>query len=61
MNEMPDDRLWENGWDGHEAEQLRRLARLPFTEKLRWLEEASLLVRHLADAPRKPAVPEWPT
>jgi hypothetical protein len=38
---------WEAGWDGHALAQLRRLARLPLSEKLRWLEEAHQIVRHL--------------
>jgi len=43
-------RTWERGWDGHELEQLRRLARLSLPEKLAWLEEAHRLVRQLAAA-----------
>ncbi len=35
------------GWAIHEREQRRRLAALPFSEKLQWLEEADELVRHL--------------
>jgi hypothetical protein len=50
MNETSDDRVWEKGWDGHEVEQLRRLARLPFAVKLQWLEEASRLVRYLTES-----------
>ena len=42
------DRLWESGWEGHEREQLRRLADLPLTEKIKWLEEAQRVARHLA-------------
>lgn len=44
--ERPDD--WEAGWDAHEIAQLRRLAKLSFEEKLRWLEEADDLARRLA-------------
>lgn len=40
---------WEPGWDGHERQQLLRLARLPIAEKLRWLEEAQRVARRLAD------------
>jgi hypothetical protein len=40
-------RQWEAGWEGHQIAQRRRLARLPMTEKLRWLEEAHRLVLHL--------------
>ena len=39
---------WENGWDGHEQQQLRRLAELSLADKLQWLEEAQLEVgQHL--------------
>ena len=50
---MPDnDEIWERGWDGHDREQLIRLARLPLPQKLQWLEEAHRLVRPLnGDAP----------
>lgn len=46
---MPDtaERSWERGWDGHQDAQARRLARLPLSEKLQWLEEAQELVRQL--------------
>ena len=40
--------LWERGWDGHNQSQLRRLARLPLGEKIRWLEEAQQLVWRLS-------------
>lgn len=33
---------WERGWDGHERAQLRRWAKLPFAQKLAWLEEAQI-------------------
>ncbi len=39
---------WEGGWDAHERAQRHRLAKLPLDEKLRWLEEAHDLVRHLS-------------
>ena len=48
---------WERGWDGHERQQLARLSRLPLSEKLRWLEEAHHLVRHLSRAIPAPAAP----
>jgi hypothetical protein len=38
---------WERGFEGHERAQLARLAALPMSEKLRWLEEAHRVVRHL--------------
>ena len=43
---------WERGWDGHQVEQLRRLARLPFIDKLEWLEKAHAFVRHLSSHAR---------
>ena len=45
----PDD-VWAVRWDDHERAQLRRLSRLPLAEKLRWLEQADELVRHLRQA-----------
>ena len=38
---------WEEGWDGHEIAQRRRLARVPLWEILDWLEEAQRIARHL--------------
>jgi hypothetical protein len=47
---------WDCGWDGHTRAQRRRLATLPFADKLDWLEEADRLVRHLQEGrKRKPA------
>jgi hypothetical protein len=40
--------LWERGWDEHERQQLQRLAKLPLSERIAWLEEAQRLVQHLA-------------
>lgn len=48
MTRADDPRAWEQGWDGHRVDQLRRLARLPLAEKLQWLEEAACVVRHLS-------------
>lgn len=42
------DREWEHGWVEHEQMQLRRLANLPFADKLAWLEEAHRVVLHLS-------------
>jgi hypothetical protein len=39
-----DERIWEVGFEGHETAQLRRLARLSFAEKMKWLEEAHQMV-----------------
>ena len=47
------DRVWERGWDGHQREQLRRLARLSLAEKLQWLEETGRVVRHLSESARQ--------
>lgn len=46
-NQADRDREWERGWAGHELAQLRRLARLPLSQKLAWLEEAHRLVLQL--------------
>lgn len=35
-----EDREWEVGWEGHERAQHRRFSKLPFAEKIAWLEEA---------------------
>ncbi len=43
---------WECDWDGHRVAQLRRLARLPFWEKLDWLEEAQQLAEQLHSTPK---------
>ena len=45
---------WEQGWGGHETQQLERLSRVPLPEKLRWLEEAHHLVLHLSGAAPAP-------
>lgn len=50
MTHPLDERLWEVGWEGHDAAQRRRLATLSLAEKLDWLEEAHVLVRHLERA-----------
>ncbi|MDD5308707.1 MAG: hypothetical protein PHU25_15425 [Deltaproteobacteria bacterium] len=51
--ETGEEHLWERGWDGHEQAQLRRLARLPFSEKLRWLEDAQHFVRQVAESRKR--------
>ncbi len=38
------ERIWERGWEGHELAQLQRMARLPLSQKLDWLEQAHDLV-----------------
>jgi hypothetical protein len=43
----PEERLWESGWEGHTLAQRRRLSRLPFAEKLQWLEDSQRLIDRL--------------
>ena len=50
MSSGDSETVWEKGWEGHEEQQLRRLARLPFVEKRRWLEGAHHLMQHLSNA-----------
>jgi hypothetical protein len=38
---------WDIGWEGHERAQLLRMAAQPLPLKLRWLEEAQVMVEHL--------------
>lgn len=49
MNEtnLDQERIWERGWEGHELAQLQRMARLPLSEKLDWLEQAHDLVLNI--------------
>ncbi len=48
IERKPEGTCWEQGWEGHEYRQLRRLSRLSLPEKLAWLEEAQRLAHHLA-------------
>lgn len=41
---------WTPGWEQHELDQLRRMAKLTLAEKLEWLEEAHALIHRLARA-----------
>jgi hypothetical protein len=41
------ERVWERGWEGHELAQLQRMARLPLSEKLDWLEQAHVFVLNM--------------
>ena len=41
------ERAWESGWEQHERAQRRRIAALPLTEKLAWLEESHAVVIHI--------------
>ena len=50
----PDAPQWDRGWEEHKRRQLVRLARLPFAQKLEWLEEAQRLGEFLvSQATRK--------
>lgn len=49
---------WEQGWDGHEQAQLRRMAQLSLYDKIGWLEEAHRMVRHIQGARTSEAPPE---
>ena len=53
----PEEYRWERGWDEHEQQQLERLSRLSFAEKLAWLEEAHRLVRQFARREEGPPDP----
>lgn len=55
MTSPHDTAIWERGWEGHELAQLRRLARLPLSEKLQWLDEAHGLMRYLSHQQLSPA------
>jgi hypothetical protein len=44
--DVPDsEHCWEEGWQGHERAQRRRMARWPLERKLRWLEEINAIAR----------------
>lgn len=47
------DHGWDRGWNEHNVRQLVRLARLPFAEKLDWLEEAHRLAEAIRPSKRK--------
>ena len=42
---------WPRGFDVHQLEQLRRLAALPLSAKLEWLEEAERLAARMQGQP----------
>ena len=57
----PAERLWESGWAEHTLAQRRRLARLPFAEKLQWLEDSQQLLGRLRrDRPAPESPPREP-
>ena len=49
------DHGWDRGWNEHKVRQLVRMARMPFAEKLDWLENAHALAE--AIRPSKNATP----
>ena len=53
----PEERLWESGWEEHTLAQRQRLARLPFAEKLQWLEDSQRLLDRLGRARPEPESP----
>lgn len=42
-----DNQGWDRGWEAHEREQQRRLAKLSLYEKVKWLEEMQEMIEHL--------------
>lgn len=61
MSDAHDEQGWDQGWRGHDEAQARRLAALPFAEKLAWLEEAHarvLRMRAAAQPVREGAPPD---
>lgn len=44
---------WDRGWEEHRLRQQQRLAGLPFSEKLEWLEAAQELAQALISAREK--------
>ncbi len=53
----PSDEQPMSGWERHELEQLRRLAKLSFAEKLEWLEHAQRVAEHLRRGREKSPAP----
>ena len=49
---------WEQGWEDHQLQQLRRLAKLSLAEKLQWLQEAQRMVQHLASQSKQSEEPK---
>ena len=54
----PSEQDWQSGWESHRHAQAVRLAQLPLSEKLLWLEQAHRLVRYLARARQGNTPPE---
>ena len=59
MSNGPESSEWEQGWSGHEVQQLRRRSRLPLIEALRWLEDAHHLVLHLSSTASSRHEPDY--
>jgi hypothetical protein len=47
-SELNQDLHWESGWEEHKHSQFLRLARLPLSDKLSWLEQAHRVVLQLS-------------
>ncbi len=47
LNSPDENILRESGWEGHEAAQLRRMARLTLEQKSRWLQSAQEMVKKM--------------
>lgn len=58
MDDENAERYWETGWQGHERAQLRRMARWPLWEKIRWLEQAAELVNSLERLKKRSNTPD---
>ncbi len=58
---MPVDDGWDRGWEEHKVRQLLRIAKLPFSEKLAWLESAQRFVDALRKASSTASKGENPT
>ncbi|MCP4602288.1 MAG: hypothetical protein GY847_17520 [Proteobacteria bacterium] len=52
-NSQNDNYSWDAGWKGHELAQMKRLARLTFYKKLKWLEQAHRMVLKMEAAHKK--------
>ncbi len=58
MSATSPDPGWEPGWEEHRLAQRRRLAALPLTDKLTWLEEAQRLAEFMLKRPIRKSDPE---
>lgn len=46
-SEPSNEELWPREWDGHEQAELLRMAQLPFSVQLQWLEDMHRIVMHI--------------